>query len=109
VDQVTGFPEMMEGRVKTLHPAIHGGLLADRAKPDHMEQLAGAGYSPIDLVAVNLYPFAQTVARPGCTLEEAIEQIDAVRRAAEERDPKAVWYAFGTARADKDLGPGILP
>ncbi len=76
VDQVTGFPEMMEGRVKTLHPAIHGGLLADRAKPEHMEQLAGAGYAPIDLVAVNLYPFAATVARPDCSFEDAIENID---------------------------------
>ncbi len=76
VDAVTGFPEMMEGRVKTLHPAIHGGLLADRAKPEHMEQLSGQGYRPIDLVAVNLYPFAATVARPGCTLEEAVENID---------------------------------
>ncbi|MFN3649922.1 MAG: bifunctional phosphoribosylaminoimidazolecarboxamide formyltransferase/IMP cyclohydrolase [Armatimonadota bacterium] len=76
VEQVTGFPEMMEGRVKTLHPAVHGGILADRAKPDHMEQLAGQGFRPIDLVAVNLYPFAQTVARPGCSLEDAIENID---------------------------------
>jgi phosphoribosylaminoimidazolecarboxamide formyltransferase/IMP cyclohydrolase len=76
VEQVTGFPEMMEGRVKTLHPAVHGGLLADRSKPEHMDQLAGAGYAPIDLVAVNLYPFAATVAKPGCTLEDAIENID---------------------------------
>jgi phosphoribosylaminoimidazolecarboxamide formyltransferase/IMP cyclohydrolase len=76
VDTVTGFPEMMEGRVKTLHPAIHGGLLADRSKPDHLEQLHGAGYAEIDLVAVNLYPFSATVAKPGCTLEEAVENID---------------------------------
>jgi phosphoribosylaminoimidazolecarboxamide formyltransferase/IMP cyclohydrolase len=76
VDSVTGFPEMMEGRVKTLHPAIHGGLLADRSKAEHMEQLAGQGFSPIDLVVVNLYPFAATIAKPGCTLEDAIENID---------------------------------
>jgi phosphoribosylaminoimidazolecarboxamide formyltransferase/IMP cyclohydrolase len=76
VEQVTGFPEMMEGRVKTLHPAVHGGILADRAKSAHMEQLAGQGYRPIDLVAVNLYPFAATVAKPGCSLEDAIENID---------------------------------
>ena len=76
VEQVTGFPEMMEGRVKTLHPAVHGGILADRSKPDHMEQLAGAGYASIDLVAVNLYPFAATVAKPDCSLEDAIENID---------------------------------
>lgn len=76
VEEVTGFPEMMEGRVKTLHPAVHGGILADRAKAAHMEQLAGQGFRSIDLVAVNLYPFAQTVARPDCTLDEAIENID---------------------------------
>jgi phosphoribosylaminoimidazolecarboxamide formyltransferase/IMP cyclohydrolase len=76
VEQVTGFPEMMEGRVKTLHPAVHGGILADRSKADHMEQLAGAGYASIDLVAVNLYPFAATVAKPGCSLDDAIENID---------------------------------
>jgi phosphoribosylaminoimidazolecarboxamide formyltransferase/IMP cyclohydrolase len=76
VDQVTGFPEMMEGRVKTLHPAVHGALLADRSKPEHMEQLAGQGFRPIDLVAVNLYPFAATVARPGCTFADAVENID---------------------------------
>jgi phosphoribosylaminoimidazolecarboxamide formyltransferase / IMP cyclohydrolase len=76
VEQVTGFPEMMEGRVKTLHPAVHGGILADRSKAAHMEQLAGQGYEPIDLVAVNLYPFSQTVSRPDCTREEAIENID---------------------------------
>ncbi|MGV3719730.1 MAG: bifunctional phosphoribosylaminoimidazolecarboxamide formyltransferase/IMP cyclohydrolase [Actinomycetota bacterium] len=76
VEQVTGFPEMMEGRVKTLHPAVHGGLLADRSKPDHMEQLAGAGYRPIDLVVVNLYPFAATIAKPNCAFEDAIENID---------------------------------
>ena len=76
VDQVTGFPEMMEGRVKTLHPAVHGALLADRSKPEHMEQLHGAGFTAIDLVAVNLYPFAATVAKPGCSFEDAIENID---------------------------------
>jgi len=76
VEQVTGFPEMMEGRVKTLHPAVHGGLLADRSKPEHMEQLAGAGYRPIDLVVVNLYPFAATIAKPDCAFEDAIENID---------------------------------
>lgn len=76
VDQITGFPEMMEGRVKTLHPAVHGGILADRSKPDHMEQLAGQGYQSIDLVAVNLYPFAATISRPDCSLEDAIENID---------------------------------
>jgi phosphoribosylaminoimidazolecarboxamide formyltransferase / IMP cyclohydrolase len=76
VSQYTGFPEMLDGRVKTLHPRIHGGLLARRDLPAHMETIAGAGIDPIDLVIVNLYPFAQTVAKPGCALDEAIENID---------------------------------
>jgi phosphoribosylaminoimidazolecarboxamide formyltransferase/IMP cyclohydrolase len=76
VDAVTGFPEMMHGRVKTLHPAIHGGILARRHEPADMEALAQHGFGPIDLVAVNLYPFRETVARPDVTLAEAIEQID---------------------------------
>ncbi|MBC7223251.1 MAG: bifunctional phosphoribosylaminoimidazolecarboxamide formyltransferase/IMP cyclohydrolase [Anaerolineae bacterium] len=75
VAQVTGFPEMLGGRVKTLHPAIHAGLLA-RPTPSDLEELAAHGLAPMDLVAVNLYPFEATVARPGVTLEEAVEQID---------------------------------
>ncbi len=76
VSDYTGFPEMLDGRVKTLHPKIHGGLLARRDLPAHLDAISKAGIDPIDLVVVNLYPFAQTVARPGCTLEEAIENID---------------------------------
>jgi len=76
VAQVTGFPEMLDGRVKTLHPKIHGGILARRNLPAHLEQLEGAGIRPIDLVAVNLYQFEKAVADPGCSLEEAIENID---------------------------------
>src|SRR5437870_3288368 len=76
VEQVTGFPELMDGRVKTLHPAIHGAILADRSVPPHMEALASIGGAPIDLVAVNLYPFEATVARRDVTPAEAIEQID---------------------------------
>jgi len=76
IDAVTGFPEMMDGRVKTLHPRIHGGLLALRDKPEHVEAMRQHGISPIDLVCVNLYPFEQTVANPGCTFEEAMENID---------------------------------
>jgi phosphoribosylaminoimidazolecarboxamide formyltransferase/IMP cyclohydrolase len=76
ISDVTGFPEMLEGRVKTLHPMVHGGILADRDKPDHMATIAEHGIAPIDLVCVNLYPFAATVARPGVTLEDAIENID---------------------------------
>jgi phosphoribosylaminoimidazolecarboxamide formyltransferase/IMP cyclohydrolase len=76
ISDVTGFPEMLEGRVKTLHPMVHGGILADRDKPDHMETIAAHGIAPIDLVVVNLYPFARTVAKPDVTIEDAIENID---------------------------------
>ena len=76
VAEHTGFPEMLDGRVKTLHPTIHGGLLARRDLPEHMAALAAHGIATIDLLVVNLYPFEATVARPGCTLEEAIENID---------------------------------
>ena len=76
VADVTGFPEMLDGRVKTLHPRVHGGLLARRDLPDHVAALARHGIEPIDLLVVNLYPFEAAVARPGCTLEEAIENID---------------------------------
>ncbi len=76
VDELTGFPEMMDGRVKTLHPAVHGGILARRDIPDHMTQLKERGIETIDMVVVNLYPFVQTIAKPGVSLEEAIENID---------------------------------
>jgi len=76
VAQVTGFPEMLDGRVKTLHPKVHGGILARRDLPAHMRALEAHGIGPIDLVVVALYPFEQTVARPGVTFEEAIENID---------------------------------
>ncbi|MBX0327518.1 bifunctional phosphoribosylaminoimidazolecarboxamide formyltransferase/IMP cyclohydrolase [Oscillochloris sp. ZM17-4] len=76
VSDVTGFPEILDGRVKTLHPAIHAGLLARRDLPAHMAQLAEHGLAPIDILVVNLYPFQETVARPETTLEQAIEQID---------------------------------
>ena len=76
IEQVTGFPEIMDGRVKTLHPRVHGGLLARRAHPGDRTALAQHGITPIDLVAVNLYPFRDTIARPGATLEQALEQID---------------------------------
>jgi phosphoribosylaminoimidazolecarboxamide formyltransferase/IMP cyclohydrolase len=76
VSDYTGFPEMMDGRVKTLHPKIHGGLLHLRDHPEHVRQAKEHGIGPIDLVVVNLYPFEATIAKPGCTREEAIEQID---------------------------------
>lgn len=76
ISQYTGFPEMLDGRVKTLHPKVHGGLLGQRSKPEHVKKMEEHGILPIDLVAVNLYPFESTVAKEGCTLEEAIENID---------------------------------
>jgi phosphoribosylaminoimidazolecarboxamide formyltransferase/IMP cyclohydrolase len=76
ISDVTGFPEIMDGRVKTLHPAIHGGILADRSKPEHLQAIADLGIQPIDLVVVNLYPFEATVAQRGVGEEEAIENID---------------------------------
>lgn len=76
VADYTGFPEMLDGRVKTLHPKVHGGLLARREMPAHMQAIAAAGIPTIDLLVVNLYPFAATVAKPDCTLEDAIENID---------------------------------
>ncbi len=76
ISEYTGFPEMLDGRVKTLHPLVHGGLLYVRGNAEHEEQTAKHGIQPIDLVVVNLYPFEATIAREGVTHEEAIEQID---------------------------------
>src|SRR5205814_4911833 len=76
VSELTGFPEMLDGRVKTLHPRVHGGILAVRDDPKHTATLAEHKIEPIDLVVVNLYPFEQTVARSGSTREEIIENID---------------------------------
>jgi len=76
ISDVTGFPEMMDGRVKTLHPRVHGGLLAIRDNPEHVAAMQQHDIEPIDLVVVNLYPFAETIRRPGVTRAEAIEQID---------------------------------
>src|SRR5215471_5221299 len=77
----TGYPEMLDGRVKTLHPKVHGGLLARRDSPAHMAAISEAGIEPIDLVVVNLYPFQQAVARDDCTLDDAVENIDIGRPA----------------------------
>lgn len=76
VSDFTGFPEMLDGRVKTLHPKIHGGILGVRSLPEHRKAMEQHGIVPIDLVVVNLYAFEKTVGRPGCTLEDAIENID---------------------------------
>ncbi|HUK84053.1 MAG TPA: bifunctional phosphoribosylaminoimidazolecarboxamide formyltransferase/IMP cyclohydrolase [Verrucomicrobiae bacterium] len=76
INEFTGFPEMLDGRVKTLHPKVHGGLLYLRGNPDHEAEVAKHGIKPIDLVVVNLYPFEKTVAKPNVSLRDAIEQID---------------------------------
>ena len=76
VSDLTSFPEILDGRVKTLHPSIHGGLLARRDRPDHMEQLERQGYDTIDMVVVNLYPFVDTISNPDVTLDDALENID---------------------------------
>ena len=76
ISEVTGFPEILDGRVKTLHPKVHGGILARRDLPEHMEVLAQQQIETIDLVCVNLYPFRQTIAKEGVTMADAIENID---------------------------------
>ena len=76
ISAFTGFPEMLDGRVKTLHPKVHGGLLFLRDNPEHLAQAKAHDIQPIDLVVVNLYPFEETIAKAGTTLEQAIEQID---------------------------------
>src|SRR5205807_340023 len=76
VSDLTGFPEILDGRVKTLHPAIFGGILARRENETHMQELQAHDFAPINVVVVNLYPFVKTVARGNATLDEALEQID---------------------------------
>ena len=100
VSEVTGFPEMLDGRVKTLHPKIHGGLLAQTGNSGHMKQIAEQGINPIGLVVVNLYPFAETAGRPDTTPEEIIEQIDIggpamIRSAAKNFESVAVVVSPG--------------
>lgn len=89
--EITGFPEILDGRVKTLHPAVHGGILARRDDPGHLRELETHGIGPIDLVVVNLYPFVETVRRPDASLQEALENIDiggvALLRAAAKNFP----------------------
>ena len=105
VSEYTGFPEMLDGRVKTLHPKVHGGILARRDLDAHMDTIAQAGIERIDLVVVNLYPFEQTIARGNCTLEEAIENIDIggptmVRAAAKNCGGEAGGVGIVTDPAD---------
>jgi phosphoribosylaminoimidazolecarboxamide formyltransferase/IMP cyclohydrolase len=114
VAEVTGFPEMLDGRVKTLHPRVHGGLLARRDLPEHLATLKEHQITPIDIVCVNLYPFEQTIAKPGCTVEEAIENIDIggpamLRSAAKNHQSVYVLssptqYPEAIARLKKDQG-----
>jgi phosphoribosylaminoimidazolecarboxamide formyltransferase/IMP cyclohydrolase len=120
VAHVTGFPEMLDGRVKTLHPRIHGGILARRDKEAHLRQLGEHGIEPIDLVAVNLYPFESTVARVDCTVEDAVENIDIggpclIRAAAKNHwgvvvvvDPDDYPLVLSELRAhDGEVGRGV--
>ena len=104
VSDVTGFPEIMDGRVKTLNPYIHGGILAVRDNPTHQQAMKEHKIIPIDLVAVNLYPFKETIAKPGVTLAEAIENIDiggpAMIRAA-AKNFKFVTVVTNPARYDE--------
>ncbi|HEV1998400.1 MAG TPA: bifunctional phosphoribosylaminoimidazolecarboxamide formyltransferase/IMP cyclohydrolase [Candidatus Dormibacteraeota bacterium] len=112
VSELTGFPEIMGGRVKTLHPGVHAGILANREEPEHMRQLAEQGLEAIDLVAVNLYPFEATISKPGVSLAEAIENIDIggptmVRAAAKNHasvvivvDPAEYPEVLGEVRAE---------
>src|SRR5437763_766224 len=107
VSEITGFPEMMDGRVKTLHPKIHGGLLALRDNPEHLAAMKQHGIEPIDLVCINLYPFAETIAKPGVTFEEAIENIDIggpsmIRSAA--KNHRFVLVVTSPDRYEKVLG-----
>ncbi len=110
VSDVTGFPEIMDGRVKTLNPYIHGGILAVRDNPGHQKALAEHKITPIDLVAVNLYPFRETIAKPGVALAEAIENIDiggpAMIRAA-AKNFKFVTVVTNPARYD-DIAAAVL-
>jgi phosphoribosylaminoimidazolecarboxamide formyltransferase / IMP cyclohydrolase len=119
IEEVTGFPEIMDGRVKTLHPKVHGGLLARRAHPGDRAALVQHGITPIDLVAVNLYPFRETVARPDTSFEQAIEQIDIggpsmLRSAAKNHHDVIVVvdpddYPVVIAALTPGASPGITP
>ncbi|APV45414.1 phosphoribosylaminoimidazolecarboxamide formyltransferase / IMP cyclohydrolase [Dehalogenimonas formicexedens] len=114
ISDITGFPEILDGRVKTLHPMVHGGILARRDKEDHMAQLAQSGITPIDMVVVNLYPFVQTVSKGDVTLETALENIDiggpAMIRASAKNFPGVIIVTDPGDYAmiiDKLKGPGL--
>ena len=122
ISELTGFPEILDGRVKTLHPAVHGGILARRDVPDHMSQLESHGIGLIDMVVVNLYPFVETVSRDGVDLTEALENIDIggptlVRASAKNfphvlvvvdpRDYEAVAQRLADGAVDHELRKGL--
>ena len=94
ISDLTGFPEMLDGRVKTLHPMVHGGILARRDNPEHMDELRRNEITPVDLVCVNLYPFRETVAKPDVTEDDALENIDiggpTMLRAAAKNHPSVL-------------------
>jgi phosphoribosylaminoimidazolecarboxamide formyltransferase/IMP cyclohydrolase len=106
VAEVTGFPEMLDGRVKTLHPKVHGGLLARRDTPEHMAALKAHNIETIDLLIVNLYPFEATVAKPGCTLADAIENID-IGGPAMVRSAAKNWQDVGIV-TDASQYPAVI-
>ncbi|MGB7208262.1 MAG: hypothetical protein WBD27_06365, partial [Pyrinomonadaceae bacterium] len=106
VSEVTGFPEMMDGRVKTLHPKIHGAFLALRDNADHLEAMQSHGIEPIDLVVINLYPFEQTVAKEDVSVEEAVENID-IGGPAMIRSASKNWRDVAVV-TDPKLYDGIL-
>jgi phosphoribosylaminoimidazolecarboxamide formyltransferase/IMP cyclohydrolase len=106
VAEVTGFPEMLDGRVKTLHPMVHGGLLARRDLPEHMAALQRHGIGTIDLLVVNLYPFEATVAKAGCTLEDAIENID-IGGPAMVRSAAKNWKDVGVLTDAAQYAPAL--
>jgi phosphoribosylaminoimidazolecarboxamide formyltransferase/IMP cyclohydrolase len=114
ISDITGFPEILDGRVKTLHPMVHGGLLARRDLPSHIEELRKNNITPIDMVVVNLYPFVQTVSKPGVSLTEALENIDiggpTMIRAAAKNFPSVLVVvdpADYDTLADKLAGAGL--
>ena len=110
ISEITSFPECLDGRVKTLHPAVHAGILADRRRPEHMRQLAELGVEGFDLVVVNLYPFSRTVAS-GADYEQCIEK----SRKKPVRSPRHCRRAhsrpyFSAAASEQRLaGPGVMP
>ena len=111
VSDVTGFPECLDGRVKTLHPAIHAGLLAVRENPEHMKQLEQLGVEPIDMVVINLYPFRATIEKPGVTFDEAIENIDIGGPTcfARQQKMRRMWSSSSIRRITTACSPSWKP